>query len=193
MLIKCSECGAQISDMATQCPQCGYPIAKIHRVAEAKKAVLLAKQTVVDRAPGFVKGAKFLGIIAAKVVLLLIVLSVLTLLYRFVNEVADYARDPGKIYYRPFMNFIMPFFWAPIFIVVKKLFGRRVVAVVFWIFIAIMPISIFVHVGHLIEGSRYADLSSAEFTIALSAKLVGLLVVAGIGYDEKRENQKDEE
>ena len=120
-------------------------------------------------------------------------LSVLTLLYRFVNEVADYARDPGKIYYRPFMNFIMPFFWAPIFIVVKKLFGRRVVAVVFWIFIAIMPISIFVHVGHLIEGSRYADLSSAEFTIALSAKLVGLLVVAGIGYDEKRENQKDEE
>jgi hypothetical protein len=26
VLIKCSECGAEVSDQATSCPKCGYPI-----------------------------------------------------------------------------------------------------------------------------------------------------------------------
>ena len=35
-LIKCQECGEEISDQAAVCPHCGYPVKKIERKAEIK-------------------------------------------------------------------------------------------------------------------------------------------------------------
>ena len=36
MLIKCSECGADVSDKAVSCPKCGNPIANRNRTSQAQ-------------------------------------------------------------------------------------------------------------------------------------------------------------
>jgi predicted nucleic acid-binding Zn ribbon protein len=45
MLIKCSECGEQISDQAEMCPHCGAPIERDQRLYENKKDILNSVRT----------------------------------------------------------------------------------------------------------------------------------------------------
>ncbi len=40
-LIKCPECGTDVSDLAEQCPHCAYPIKAKH---EVKEPVVVAKE-----------------------------------------------------------------------------------------------------------------------------------------------------
>lgn len=192
MLTKCTECGLQISDQASQCPHCGYPIAKFQRKADAINAVVYAKQKVINTAPVFVEGLKRIGVFLGKAALLLVVLAVLVVIYKFINGVADDARAySGNYYYRPFMNLFMPFFWMPIFITVIKLFGRRTLIVTWFIYILlVVPSSIIVHVFHLLEGSRLSNLTPGEFTIALLFKVIGLFTVAFMGYYKTRTYNK---
>lgn len=39
-LIRCPECGREISDKATVCPGCGYPMAENHRDLSEKERIL---------------------------------------------------------------------------------------------------------------------------------------------------------
>ena len=48
-LIKCPECGNVVSDMATACPKCGYPIEiELHNSPAEKKYYVAAKQGDAD-------------------------------------------------------------------------------------------------------------------------------------------------
>ncbi len=53
-LIKCLECGRGVSDKATTCPSCGYPLAQTRR---ARRPVV-----VIERTSKKWKGLKFLGV-----------------------------------------------------------------------------------------------------------------------------------
>jgi DNA-directed RNA polymerase subunit RPC12/RpoP len=56
-LIKCPECGREVSDQATACPQCGYPIRKI----EVDKRVLQEESTSETNSVPVADGSPFLG------------------------------------------------------------------------------------------------------------------------------------
>lgn len=58
-LIKCSECGKEVSDQATACPQCGKPIANTALRADS---VVTIQQT--NKRWKAVKLASWLGIVA---------------------------------------------------------------------------------------------------------------------------------
>lgn len=48
MLISCPECGKQISDKATACPGCGYPVAEI---MEKYKMFVYDPETMTGKTP----------------------------------------------------------------------------------------------------------------------------------------------
>lgn len=45
-LIKCPECGKEISDKATLCPNCGYPISQISEDMSGKQEMHLVEENV---------------------------------------------------------------------------------------------------------------------------------------------------
>lgn len=60
-LIKCPECGKEVSDMATQCPVCGYPIAN-----EISKGKIKIKLGMFNCAKEINGGGILNSVIAAK-------------------------------------------------------------------------------------------------------------------------------
>lgn len=50
-LIKCPECGKEVSDRAGQCPNCGYPVEKIFAMKSVGKNVkkISVKSNILDR------------------------------------------------------------------------------------------------------------------------------------------------
>lgn len=41
MLISCKECNHKVSDLATACPNCGFPLRKIKLAVKSKEALFL--------------------------------------------------------------------------------------------------------------------------------------------------------
>src|SRR5690242_1893112 len=48
-LIKCSECGNDVSDKAAACPKCGNPIATVHAQAPAAVAITEVPVTAIEQ------------------------------------------------------------------------------------------------------------------------------------------------
>ncbi len=74
-LLKCPECGNQVSDKAASCPQCGHPVSKMQKsVSEApiQQAKVKAEQATERKAK---KGLKPITIIAGILILVLIVIG----------------------------------------------------------------------------------------------------------------------
>ena len=50
-LIKCPECGKEISDQAPACIHCGFPLSKLKTVKEKKEGVVLSRKKVAISTP----------------------------------------------------------------------------------------------------------------------------------------------
>ena len=47
VLLTCPECGGKVSDQATSCPHCGYPISKIEKPIEVRSDVFKYDDTTI--------------------------------------------------------------------------------------------------------------------------------------------------
>ena len=74
-LLKCPECGNQVSDKAASCPQCGHPVSEMQKsVSEApvQQAKDKAEQTIEKKTK---KGLKPITIIAGILILVLLIIG----------------------------------------------------------------------------------------------------------------------
>lgn len=46
-LIKCPECGKEISDKTKKCPECGYPIKKLNKKSGTKRKIIISLIIVI--------------------------------------------------------------------------------------------------------------------------------------------------
>lgn len=96
-LIKCTECGAEISDRASKCPSCGCPIEEILKEMSAQDEQKIIKE-VDDQKQGRKK--KKNGIIIIGVVVFVVILVVV--FYNFFNmgkiDLLDYTSSIGTLY-----------------------------------------------------------------------------------------------
>ena len=78
-LIKCPECGAEVSDKASQCPRCAYPLAVMKpdgdvrikmsgRTARQKASVLVGEQTIWEGYTGEIAEIHFDGPTHVKII-----------------------------------------------------------------------------------------------------------------------------
>lgn len=58
-LIKCPECGKDVSDRANSCPHCGYPFTTIHKEVKKREEKPISDKTIII--PNFILG--ILGIL----------------------------------------------------------------------------------------------------------------------------------
>lgn len=63
MLIKCPECGTEVSDLAAQCPKCAYPIKKVVSKSEDQGCFLQTMNM----------GCSIIGVIVIFLVILIII------------------------------------------------------------------------------------------------------------------------
>lgn len=74
-LLKCPECGNQVSDKAASCPQCGHPVSEMQksvRQAPIQQAKVKAEQATERKTK---KGLKSITIIAGILILVLIIIG----------------------------------------------------------------------------------------------------------------------
>lgn len=106
-LIECNECGAQVSDKASKCPQCGNPL----------------KPNKLERAKTFFKSKLFIGIICSLIGLAGIYMG-------FMVELPVYSIE-GDVYYHGFMDDVANAyvvvgentFWHLLYIIIGLIFS----------------------------------------------------------------------
>ena len=169
----------QISDQASFCPNCGYPIGKHRRSAEAKEAIVNAKLKVADGVKNLKNPIKTLGRHIKYLSILVLVFIVLTFFYYLMCEIAK-----GNIQIRYFANFVAPYFSLPIFSLLGKMYGIKVQKVYFWVFLTLTSIGVLSELGVLIEANALREISTSQLAFAMLAKLGGIASVAVIQYDK---------
>lgn len=76
-LIKCPECGADISDKAVTCPRCAYPIARGKtKEAQTEKVRLRRKEQIIKKTPKKYKLQVFIAILLVLAGFFLIIFNI---------------------------------------------------------------------------------------------------------------------
>jgi len=185
MLISCSECGKAVSDQASHCPHCGFPIAKTKRTKEIREMASHVSQATRNSSAIVFPRLKTFFIISIKLVIFFAVVLVLAFVFNFIHIFtgAMERTNDGWIYVRSIGNLILPLFWLGIFYSLGLLFGSRAQHITYRIFICIAIISVILEIPILLNAVRYEYITWAGFSSALFLKIVGLCIVGDMQHN----------
>lgn len=177
MITKCPECNKDISDRATSCPYCGFPLLMDRITAKAKSGV-----GSIGRASHIAKSrAKFIAIYAAKILSIVIALFVSYWLYQYAAYLA-----PVNMEIRIFLNLFVSLLWAPALSITKRCFGARVYKVTYILLLAFVSLLIFAEYEILGRVFIYYMIPSDQIWYAILAKIVGVIWL-GLAYKPKND------
>lgn len=173
MLVKCSECGKDISDKAVSCPNCGLPInTSIKKIIDAKSVL----KEAVAKAPIYLPRIRIIFKHLKKISLLLLTLILLSIPYAVLTKLSN---DLNSLGFRVFVNFLVPFIsWFPFSNVMKRLYGSKIKKPLSIIFAICALIGILSEYGNLKIAGLFRDgPNSLMMVLCLSAKVVSALLV----------------
>lgn len=168
---KCPECSRDVSDQATTCPQCGYPIKSAIRTME--KSLLVSRDKIAAASPLIGSLSKSVMRHAAKIGLLCLTVLLLSVPYMILIEVTK--RDLNS---RIFANLFIPFIsWLPFAFVFRWLYGSGVLKPLAIIFAVLAGVGVFAELGILREASAFGPVAAHTWIGSIGAKVVSNVVV----------------
>ena len=172
MLIKCTECGKEISEQAYACPNCGCPNKPLPQHGDSN-AILHSTNTPLPS--GAREAASAVGKHIGKLLILFLSIILLGALFAFVTRIGQ-----TNIEARIFVNLFLPAFWIPIINLIHKLYGPKGRKIAFVVFLVMVSIGLLGEYGTLQKARVFSYITPSQIGWALLAKLFGILWVIGV-------------